>query len=104
MKDLTPDEQSQVLVALHDMSKDITTNTDTTIVRDIALKDTSSSASSKSSTAHDPKTDHRPAMTRRIKGEREIVIPIAALRGRGYPEPVGMTPPLAVKSKKAKSK
>ena len=104
MKDLTPDEQSQVLVALHDMSKDITTNTDTTIVRNIALKDTSGIPPSKSSTAHDPKTDHRPTMTSRIKGEREIVIPIAALRGRGYPEPVGMAQPVTVKSKKAKSK
>jgi hypothetical protein len=104
MKDLTPDEQSKVLVALHDMSKDITTNTDTNIVRDIALKDTSGSESTKERSSKNGKTDHRPAMTRRIKGEKEIVIPIAALRGRGYPQPVGMSQSLAVKSKKAKRK
>jgi lipoprotein-anchoring transpeptidase ErfK/SrfK len=104
MKDLTPDEQSKVLVALHEMSKDITTNTDTNIVRDIALKDTSASEPAKEKPASKGKKDHRPAMTRRIKGEKEIVIPIAALRGRGYPEPVGMSQPLAVKMKSAKSR
>jgi lipoprotein-anchoring transpeptidase ErfK/SrfK len=104
MKDLTPDEQSKVLVALHEMSKDITTNTDTNIVRDIALKDTSGSQPAKGKPASKGKKDHRPAMTRRIKGEREIVIPIAALKGRGYPEPVGISQPLPVKSKTAKRK
>jgi lipoprotein-anchoring transpeptidase ErfK/SrfK len=104
MKDLTPDEQSKVLAALHDMSKDITTNTDTNIVRDIALKDTSGSEPAKEKSASKGKTDHRPAMTRRIKGQKEIVIPIAALRGRGYPQPVGMAQPLAVKSKAARRK
>ncbi len=104
MKDLTGDEQVQVLVALHDMSKDITTNTDTTIVRNIALKDTVLGLSTKTQTASDKKLDHRPAMTRRIKGQKEIVIPIAALRGRGYPAPVGMAPPMKVKSNRPKSK
>ncbi|MDP4199642.1 MAG: L,D-transpeptidase [Bacteroidota bacterium] len=104
MKDLTLDEQSMVLVALHEMSKDITTNTDTNIVRDIALKDTSGNESpNKESTSH-RNIDHRPAMTRRIKGQKEIIIPIAALRGRGYPQPVGMAQPLAVKTKIAKRK
>lgn len=102
MKDLTPDEQSKVLVALHEMSKDITTNTDTNIVRDIALKDTGATAPKKESTKSERKKDHRPAMTRRIKGEREIVIPIAALRGRGYPEPVELSQPIAVVAKKGK--
>jgi hypothetical protein len=102
MKDLTPDEQSQVLVALHEMSKDITTNTDTTIVRDIALKDTGATAKEKEPATKNKKKDNRPAMTRRIKGEREIVIPIAALRGRGYPEPVGLSQPLAATAKSGK--
>ena len=104
MKDLTPDEQSQVIAALHDMSKDITTNTDTTIVRNIALKDTTGDKPVKSKAVSDPKIDHRPKMTSRIKGQKEIVIPIAALRGRGYPQPVGMTPVIAMKSKSAKHK
>jgi hypothetical protein len=29
-------------------------------------------------------------VTRRIKGEKEIVIEIAALAGKGYPAPVGL--------------
>jgi hypothetical protein len=73
-------------------------------VRDIALKDTSGIEPAKEKSASKRKTDHRPAMTRRIKGQKEIVIPIAALRGRGYPQPVGMAQPLAVKSKSKKRK
>jgi len=101
MKNLTQDEQSKVLAALHDMSKDITTNTDTNIVRDMALKD---SSSSKERTKKGRKSDHRPKVTRHIKGEKEEVIPITALRGRGYPQPVGMNEPLANNSKSVKQK
>ena len=104
MKDLSPDEQSKVLAALHDMSKDITTNTDTTIVRDMALKDSGTNKSTKGKSKSNPMTDQRPKMTRAIKGEKEIIIPIAALRGRGYPQPVGMTLQPTINSKKGKKK
>jgi hypothetical protein len=34
------------------------------------------------------------AVTYNVKGEKDVVIDIAALRGRGYPAPVNLTPPL----------
>jgi lipoprotein-anchoring transpeptidase ErfK/SrfK len=34
------------------------------------------------------------AVTYNVKGEKEVVIDIAALKGKGYPAPVNLTPPL----------
>lgn len=70
MNDLSPDEQAKVREALEEMAVD---------------------AQGKP-VADDEKRDDKPStssrVTRNIKGKKEIVIPIAALKGKGYPAPV----------------
>jgi lipoprotein-anchoring transpeptidase ErfK/SrfK len=72
--DLTPDEQTKVRDALKKMALD-------------ALgKPVDDDASNKA----DNKKSESSRVTRNIKGSKEIVVDIAALKGKGYPAPVGI--------------
>lgn len=72
MNDLSPDEQAKVRQALQEMAVDATGKP----VDDDGDKDQKPSTSSR--------------VTRNIKGKREIVVDVAALRGKGYPAPVNI--------------
>jgi lipoprotein-anchoring transpeptidase ErfK/SrfK len=79
LEDLTEEERSQVLEALEEMSRDAKGRLDPN-----ALKAT---ASPSPSPASSPKASARKSgrVTRNFKGKKEIVIEIAALKGKGYP-------------------
>lgn len=76
---LTDQERSQVLSALTEMSRDANGK----------LDDESSSKNANASAKAKPKNTSR-KVTRVIKGRKEIVVEVAALKGKGYPAPVAM--------------
>ena len=78
MEDLTADERTQVLEALAKMSGSPTSSS------------TTPSPSPSSSKEKGTRTAAKPAkQTRATQNQNEIVIAIAALKGKGYPAPVG---------------
>lgn len=80
MEDLTADERTQVLEALTKMSGNSTASSTT------SLPSPSISKAEKGTRAAP-----RPAkQTRSAQNQNEIVITIAALKGKGYPAPVGL--------------
>lgn len=81
MDDLTGDERTQVLAALQKMSGKSSTASATPPT----LKSPSASV-----TKEDIKTRAAAKPTRSTQNQNEIVIPIAALKGKGYPAPVGL--------------
>jgi hypothetical protein len=72
INDLSPDEQTKVREALKDMAVDAR----------------GKPVDEDRDTNKKPSTSSR--VTRNIKGKKEIVIEIAALKGKGYPAPLGM--------------
>ncbi len=80
LEDLTEEERSQVLEALEEMSRDAKGKPDV----EARAKTSPSPAASP---AASPKTKARTSgrVTRNFKGKKEIVIEIAALKGKGYP-------------------
>ena len=78
MEDLTADERTQVLAALAKMSGKTTTSTTTP-----------SPSPSASKAEKGTRVAAKPAKQTR-SSQNEIVIAIAALKGKGYPAPVGM--------------
>jgi lipoprotein-anchoring transpeptidase ErfK/SrfK len=80
MEDLTADERTQVLAALTKMSGNST-----------ASSATPSPSPSISKTEKGTRAAAKPAkQTRSRQNQNEIVITIAALKGKGYPAPVGL--------------
>jgi len=79
MDDLTADERNQVLEALAKMSGNSTSSNPPSPSPSITKEDRKSRAVAKP-TKQTPTT----------KSQNEIVIPIAALKGKGYPAPVGL--------------
>ncbi|HST51975.1 MAG TPA: L,D-transpeptidase family protein [Pyrinomonadaceae bacterium] len=75
LEDLSEQERSQALDALQQMAHDAHGNPSR--AADAPLR-------GKSKTG---------GVTYNVKGEKEVVIDIAALRGKGYPAPVNLTPP-----------
>lgn len=76
LEDLSQQERSQVMDALQQMAHDAHGNPSRPA--DAPLR-------GKSKTG---------GVTYNVKGEKEVVIDIAALKGKGYPAPVNLTPPL----------
>jgi hypothetical protein len=79
LEQLSEQERSQVLTALTEMSRDASGK----------LDDDSSSKNVNSSSKVKPNNTSR-KVTRVIKGRKEIVVEVAALKGKGYPAPVAM--------------
>ena len=75
MKDLSPDEQMKVRDALKKMAMD-------------ALGKPVEEDEKNANTDKKPSTSDR--VTRTIKGKKEMVVEIAALKGKGYPAPVNI--------------
>jgi lipoprotein-anchoring transpeptidase ErfK/SrfK len=73
MNDLTPDEQTKVREALKKMATD---------PQGKPVDDDESNSNKKPSTSA--------KVTRNIKGSKEIVVDVAALKGKGYPAPVNI--------------
>lgn len=82
LEDLTEEERSQVLEALEEMSRDAKGRLDQT-----AAAPAKTTASPGASPVPSPKSIARTSgrVTRNFKGKKEIVIEIAALKGKGYP-------------------
>jgi len=82
LEDLTEEERSQVLEALEEMSRDAKGRPDQDTVAT-----TKTTASPSASPVASPKTTAQKSgrITRNFKGKKEIVIEIAALKGKGYP-------------------
>lgn len=79
LEDLSADERTQVLEALAKMSGSST-----------ASSTTPSPSPSISKTEKGTRAAAKPAKQTRSQNQNEIVITIAALKGKGYPAPVGM--------------
>ena len=82
LEDLTEEERSQILEALQEMSRDAKGKMDQ---KDVGTA--KSTASPNASPVPSPKTIAQKSgrITRSFKGKKEIVIEIAALKGKGYP-------------------
>ena len=80
LEDLTEEERSQVLEALEEMSRDAKGRLDPSAVAKTTASPSASPVSS-------PKVAARKSgrVTRIFKGKKEVVIEIAALKGKGYP-------------------
>ncbi|MDQ3745967.1 MAG: L,D-transpeptidase [Acidobacteriota bacterium] len=74
LEDLSEQERSQALDALKQMARDAHGNP----------TDAGPQPKGKSKTGN---------VTYNVKGDKEVVIEVAALRGKGYPAPVNLTPP-----------
>jgi lipoprotein-anchoring transpeptidase ErfK/SrfK len=85
-EDLTEEERSQVLEALAEMSRDAKGRLDQD-----AVAPAKTTASPSASPVSSPKAVARKSgrVTRSFKGKKEIVIEIAALKGKGYPAMAG---------------
>jgi lipoprotein-anchoring transpeptidase ErfK/SrfK len=81
MDQLTDAERAQVMAGLHDMARDAAGKLDTAAIDTTAVKGKAA-----------PKPSAR--VTRTIKGKKEIVVDIAALKGKGYPAPMDAAPAL----------
>ncbi|MDQ3817837.1 MAG: L,D-transpeptidase, partial [Acidobacteriota bacterium] len=87
LEQLSDDERSQVLSALKEMSRDAAGRSDEvnsgTNSNNVQAKGKSAG---KNANAHDDSGK----VTRAVKGRKEIVIEIAALKGKGYPAPADL--------------
>jgi lipoprotein-anchoring transpeptidase ErfK/SrfK len=80
LEDLSEQERAQVTQALRDMARDAQGNP----------ADGQPSASPSPTPGKDAKKNANVRETKTIKGKKEVVIDIAALRGKGYPAPVNL--------------
>jgi lipoprotein-anchoring transpeptidase ErfK/SrfK len=91
LEQLTEAERAQVLTALKEMSRDATGKSD---AANAGSNSNSSSASAKgnaaSRNANKKSESASGKVTSSVKGRKEIVIEIAALKGKGYPAPVNL--------------
>ncbi|HKC64533.1 MAG TPA: L,D-transpeptidase family protein [Pyrinomonadaceae bacterium] len=87
LEQLSDEERSQVLNALREMSRDAAGKSDET-----KMNANSNTAQAKDRSAGNNTNRQGDAgkVTRSIKGKKEIVIEIAALKGKGYPAPVDL--------------
>jgi lipoprotein-anchoring transpeptidase ErfK/SrfK len=91
VEQLSQSERAQVEKALQDMSRDAKGNLDNNAV----TKNPQSISQVNTSSAMKKEKDKKAAaesgkVTRTVKGEKEVVIEIAALAGKGYPAPVAL--------------
>lgn len=75
-------EKSALIAALTEMNRDAQGN---------AIADDVESAVADTTTgAEKPGTNPKGKVTRTVKGQKEVFVPIAALRGKGYPSPINL--------------
>jgi hypothetical protein len=75
---LSEEEKAQISGALKEMSRDANGNLD------------SGNSANENKSAANGKKNESPHVTRTIKGRKEVVVEIAALKGKGYPAPVDL--------------
>jgi hypothetical protein len=78
LEDLTEDERAQVIEALEQMSQNASGKPG----------DANRGESASPTISPSPKKNQSGRVTRSFKGKKEVVIEIAALKGKGYPEMV----------------
>lgn len=87
LEQFTEEERQQTLSALRDMSRDARGRTDAEQTSATANASPTPSAQK----GANKNQNKAPQVTRTVKGKKEIVIEVAALKGKGYPAPVAMT-------------
>jgi lipoprotein-anchoring transpeptidase ErfK/SrfK len=93
MEDLSADERTQVMEALSRMSGTSTSSTTTPSPSPSISKPSPSISKPGSAISKEEKGTRaaaKPAKQTRTQSQNEIVIPIAALKGKGYPAPIGL--------------
>jgi lipoprotein-anchoring transpeptidase ErfK/SrfK len=90
LEQLSEQERTAVMNALKDMSRDASGKSDATPVNNNSNTSANTSQTAKTSNRNENKKAENPEgkVTRSFKGKKEIVIEIAALKGKGYPAPV----------------
>lgn len=84
LEQFTEEERQKTLAALRDMSRDARGRTDT------AQSNANASPSPSPQKGANKNESKIPEVTRSVKGKKEIVIEVAALKGKGYPAPVAI--------------
>lgn len=82
LEQFTEEERQQTLAALKEMSRDARGRTD--------AEQPSASPIPAAQRGGNKNENKAPEVTRTVKGKKEIVIEVAALKGKGYPAPVAM--------------
>ena len=90
LEQFSAEERQQTLAALKEMSRDARGRTDAE--QPTANANANANASASPSPQKGAKKDaaKAPEVTRTVKGKKEIVIEVAALKGKGYPAPVAL--------------
>lgn len=83
---LSEKERAQAMNALRQMSRDANGNS----TENIKGGNSGASSNDKNSANGKSQKNESSKVTRAIKGQKEIVIPVAALSGKGYPAPVDL--------------
>ena len=100
LEQLSKKELALVMNGLKQMSRDASGKAS---VADQTASNSNASPGASSKKASETKDNPRGAVTRTIKGQKEIVIEIAALKGLGYPAPVDLDTGSNVNTKKPSS-
>ena len=106
LEQLSEAERAQVINALKEMSRDASGRLDNSSNTASSANANSNARGANSNSNSSKKTDNSNSkVTRTIKGQKEVVIEIAALQGKGYPAPVNLdTGGAAPQGKTASSK
>ncbi|MFY9607996.1 MAG: L,D-transpeptidase [Blastocatellia bacterium] len=100
LEQLSKKELALVMNGLKQMSRDASGKLN---VADKATTNSNASPGPSSKKASETKDNPRGNVTRTIKGQKEVVVEIAALQGKGYPAPVDLDTGSTVKPKKPSS-
>jgi lipoprotein-anchoring transpeptidase ErfK/SrfK len=92
LEQFSPEEREKTLAALKEMSRDARGRTDAEQPAANANANANANASPGPSPQKGAKKEagKAPEVTRTVKGKKEIVIEVAALKGKGYPAPVAL--------------
>jgi lipoprotein-anchoring transpeptidase ErfK/SrfK len=92
LEQLTGEERTQVLNALKEMSRDASGRSDSVESRGNSNSSSAATQESKAASRNANKKSEPASgkVTSAVKGRKEIVIEIAALKGKGYPAPVDL--------------
>ncbi|HKS27712.1 MAG TPA: L,D-transpeptidase [Pyrinomonadaceae bacterium] len=87
LEQFSEQERQQTLAALKEMSRDARGRTDA----EQGNANASASPTPSAQKGANKNENKAPEVTRTVKGKKEIVIEVAALKGKGYPAPVAMS-------------
>ncbi|MDT4895719.1 MAG: L,D-transpeptidase ErfK/SrfK [Acidobacteriota bacterium] len=90
LEQLSEQERTAVMNALKEMSRDASGKNDASQVSNNSNTSTNTAQTAKTSNRNENKKAENPEgkVTRAVRGKKEIVVEIAALKGKGYPAPV----------------